>query len=113
MHAMTDNDKNVTPYRAIVGMEYRTIRATIPLIELTAMSDRLVVRARFGLGNLIRPILFERNEVSRIFAGPALFSGCVHIEGERPKMKIYTYRPEPLLLTLEELGYPVDWLSRR
>jgi hypothetical protein len=28
--------KDVIPYRVTVGMEYRTIRATIPLIELSA-----------------------------------------------------------------------------
>jgi hypothetical protein len=104
---------SIGPYRANIGMEYRTIRATIPLIELTATPERLEFRARFGLGLFLGPWRFEREQVTKIFAGPGWFSDCVHIQGERPDMRVFTYGPGPLMLTLEELGYPVDWLSRR
>ncbi|MDP9887716.1 hypothetical protein J2X98_001294 [Pseudarthrobacter enclensis] len=36
------------PYRRHVGIEYRTIRATIPLVELSATSKVLHFRFRFG-----------------------------------------------------------------
>lgn len=36
------------PYRSHVGIEYRTIRATIPLVELSATSKVLHFRFRFG-----------------------------------------------------------------
>jgi hypothetical protein len=94
-------------------MEYRTIRATIPLIELTATPERLEFRARFGLGLLLGPWRFERKQVTRIFAGPGWFSDCLRIQGDHPDMKVFTYSPAPLMLTLEELGYPVDWISRQ
>ena len=104
---------SVGPCRVNVGMEYRTIRATIPLIELTATPERLEFRARFGLGLFLGPWRFERKQVTRIFAGPGWFSDCLRIQGAHSDMKVFTYSPAPLMLTLEELGYPVDWISRQ
>ena len=101
------------PYRRNVGMDYRTICATIPLVELMATKDRLELRLRFGLGLLLCPFRFEREDVTTIFAGPGWFADSIHIRGLKPEMRVFTYSPAPLMLTLEEFGWPVDWVTRR
>lgn len=38
---------------------------------------------------------------------------CVAVQGSHYlDWSTYTFHPEPILLALEELGYPVDWLVR-
>lgn len=101
------------PYRCNVGIEYRTIRATIPLVELSATSEELHFRFRFGLGLIFGPWHFGREQVFEVFTTRGLFSTRIHIRGEGFEIYVYASPPEPLLLTLEELGYPVDWIMRR
>ena len=101
------------PYRSNVGIEYRTIRATIPLVELSATSEELHFRFRFGLGLIFGPWHFRREQVFEVFTTRGLFSTRIHIRGEGFEIYVYASPPEPLLLTLEELGYPVDWIMRR
>ena len=101
------------PYRSNVGIEYRTIRATIPLVELSATSEELHFRFRFGLGLIFWPWHFRREQVFEVFTTRGLFSTRIHIRGEGFEIYVYASPPEPLLLTLEELGYPVDWIMRR
>ncbi|MFF2297586.1 hypothetical protein [Arthrobacter sp. NPDC058127] len=101
------------PYRSNVGIEYRTIRATIPLVELSATSAELHLRFRFGLGLIFGPWHFRREQVFEVFTTRGLFSTRIHIRGEGFEIYVYASPPEPLLLTLEELGYPVDWIMRR
>ncbi|RAX18504.1 hypothetical protein DC347_00020 [Pseudarthrobacter sp. AG30] len=101
------------PYRINVGIEYRTIRATTPLVELTATEGELNFRFRFGLGLILGPWHFRRDQVSEVFTTRALFSTRIHICGEGFEIYVFAAPPEPLLLTLEELGYPVDWILRR
>jgi hypothetical protein len=101
------------PYRSNVGIEYRTIRATIPLVELSATSEELHFRFRFGLGLIFGPWHFRREQVFEVFTTRGLFSTRIHIRGEDFEIYVYASPPEPLLLTLEELGYPVDWIMRR
>ncbi|GAB3566871.1 hypothetical protein GCM10027405_26500 [Arthrobacter alkaliphilus] len=101
------------PFRSSVGIEYRTIRATIPLVELSATSEELHFRFRFGLGLILGPWHFRREQVSEVFTTRGLFSTRINIRGERFEIYVYASPPEPLLLTLEELGYPVDWIMRR
>lgn len=101
------------PYRSHVGIEYRTIRATIPLVELSATSEELHFRFRFGLGLIFRPWHFRREQVFEVFTTRGLLSTRIHIRGEGFEVYVYASPPEPLLLTLEELGYPVDWIMRR
>jgi hypothetical protein len=101
------------PYRSNVGIEYRTIRATIPLVELSATSEELHFRFRFGLGLIFGPWHFRRKQVFEVFTTRGLFSTRIHIRGEDFEIYVYASPPEPLLLTLEELGYPVDWIMRR
>jgi hypothetical protein len=113
MHKVSGDGKGVIPYRVNVGMEYRTIRATIPLIELTATQNRLEFRVRFGPGRLIGPWRFKREQVTDVFTTPGWFTNRVHVRGDHFEVQVFAYSPEPLLLTLEELGYPVDWILRR
>jgi hypothetical protein len=41
-------------------------------------------------------------------------SDCIAIQGDHYlDWSIYAFSLEPILLSLEELGYPVDWLRRR
>ncbi|WP_461164091.1 hypothetical protein [Arthrobacter sp. R4-81] len=101
------------PYRRNVGFKYRTIRATIPLVELSATSEELHFRFRFGLGLIFGPWHFRREQVFEVFTRRGLFSTRIHIRGEDFEIYVYASPPEPLLLTLEELGYPVDWIMRR
>lgn len=112
MDKVAGDGKGVGPYRVNVGMEYRTIRATVPLIEFTATPERLEFRVRFGLGLLLGPWRFEREQVTEVFTTPGWFSDRVHIRGDHFEMQVFSFSPEPLLLTLEELGYPVDWIVR-
>lgn len=105
--------RRMEPYRSNVGIEYRTIRATIPLVELSATSEELQFRFRFGLGLIFGPWQFRREQVFEVFTTRGLFSTRIHIRGEGFEIYVYASPPEPLLLTLEELGYPVDWIMRR
>lgn len=113
MGRVNEEGRGDAPYRVNVGMEYRAIRATAPLIELTATEDHLLFRARFGLGLLMRPLRFERRQVNRIFAAPSWLSDCVRMQGDHLDLTVFTFSPGPLMLSLEELGYPVEWVSRR
>lgn len=70
------------PYRINVGIEYRTIRATTPLVELTATEGELNFRFRFGLGLIFGPWHFRRDQVSEVFTTRALFSTRIHIRGD-------------------------------
>lgn len=101
------------PYRSYVGIEYRKIRATIPLVELSATSEELHFRFRFGLGLIFGPWHFRREQVSEVFTTRGLLSTRIHMRGEGFEIFVYASPPEPLLLTLEELSYPVDWIMRR
>ncbi|UKA59813.1 hypothetical protein [Arthrobacter sp. FW306-2-2C-D06B] len=103
----------IEPYRSNVGIEYQAIRATIPLVELSATSEELHFRFRFGLGLIFGPWHFRREQVSEVLTTRRLFSTRIHIRGEGFEIYVYASPPEPLLLTLEELGYPVDWIMRR
>lgn len=101
------------PYRVTIGFANEKISATLPLIELVATPEQLVFRARFGLGRFLGPWLLERAQVGRIFKAPGIMGDCIAIQGDHYlDWTIYTFSPEPILLTLEELGYPVDWISR-
>jgi hypothetical protein len=41
-------------------------------------------------------------------------SDCIAVQGDHDlDWSIYALPLEPILLSLEELGYPVDWLRRR
>lgn len=120
MDEVSGDGEDALPYRVNVGMEYRTIRATIPLVELSASEDWLELRLRFGLGyllgpwhRLMGPWHFRSEEVTDVFTTPGWFSKRVHIRGDQFEVQVFTYSPEPLLLTLEEFGYPVDWILRR
>ena len=112
MNKVMGDGKGIDPYRVNVGIEYRTIRATVPLIEFTATPERLEFRARFGLGILVGPWRFDREQVTEFFTTPGWFSNRVNIRGNQFEMQVFSFSPEPLLLTLEELGYPVDWIVR-
>ena len=102
------------PYRIVVGFAHKTFRATFPLIELVANQERLIFRARFGLSLLAGPWKIERAEVHSVSLIRGLMGKAVNIQGVGSlNWTIYSYKPEPLLLTLEELGYPVDWLAAR
>ncbi|WP_224089981.1 hypothetical protein [Arthrobacter sp. StoSoilB13] len=58
------------------------------------------------------PWRVERSEVTKIFRAPGLMMGdCIAVRGKHYlDWTIYAFGLEPILLTLEELGYPVDWI---
>jgi hypothetical protein len=111
MDKASENGTGFEPYRVIVGLDNQKFRATAPLIELVATPDRLEFHARFGLGRLMGPWRVERAQVTKIYRVRGLISDGVGIQGNDSLHWIaFPFRVEPLLLTLEEMGYPVDWL---
>jgi len=111
MDTVPGDGTRVEPYRVIVGFDNQQLRATVPLIELAATPERLEFRARFGLGRFMGPWRVERAQVTRVFRARGLMSDCIAIRGSHYlDWTIFTFSPDPILLTLEELGYPVDWL---
>ena len=114
MDTASGDGTKAEPYRVIVGLDNQQFRATVPLIELVATPERLEFRARFGLGRIMGPWHVERTEVTKVFKVRLLWSHCVGIRGnEGLEWTILTSSPDPILLTLEELGYPADWLYER
>lgn len=110
MDTVPEEGARVEPYRVIVGLDNQKFRATAPLIELFATPDWLEFRARFGLGRLMGPWRAERAQVTKIYRVRGLISDGVGIQGDSIHWIAFPFRVEPLLLTLEEMGYPVDWL---
>lgn len=101
-------------YGLITGQHSQSLSATMPLIELTATPEHLGFRARFGLGQFMGPWRLERAQVTAVFRAPGIMSDCIAIQGDHYlDWSIYAFSLEPILLSLEELGYPVDWLRRR
>lgn len=101
------------PYRVIVGLYDQRFGASMPLIEMMATSDRLDFHARFGLGRFLGPWRLERAQIKTIYKTRLFMQPCIAIEGgHRLDWRIGTFQPEAMLLTLEEMGYPVDWLRR-
>ncbi|OOP65319.1 hypothetical protein BMF89_00290 [Arthrobacter sp. SRS-W-1-2016] len=100
-------------YREVIGFNNQRFNATVPLIELVATRERLEFRARFGFGRFVGPWRVERSQVRRVFRAPGLFSDGIAIQGDNYlDWTIYSFHPEVVLLSLEELGYPVNWLDR-
>lgn len=78
-----------------------------------ATPERLEVRARFGLGRFAGPWRVERAQVTKVFRARVLWSDCVGIrDNQNVDWTVLTFSPDPILLTLGELGYPVDWVYR-
>ncbi|BCW36084.1 hypothetical protein StoSoilA2_21400 [Arthrobacter sp. StoSoilA2] len=77
-----------------------------------ATPERLEFRARLGFGRFMGPWRVERSEVTKIFRAPGLMMGdCIAVRCKHYlDWTIYAFGLEPILLTLEELGYPVDWI---
>lgn len=99
-------------YCVIVGFDNQKFRATAPFIELVATPERLEFRARLGLGRFMGPWRVERGEVKTIYRVRGLIWDGVGIQGHGALRWIaFPFTVEPVLLTLEEMGYPVDWLS--
>lgn len=102
------------PYRVVIGFNNQRFSATMPLIELIATREHLDFRARFGLGVFLGPWRLERSQITAVFRAPGIMSDCIAIQGGPfVDWSIYAFTLEPILLSLEELGYPVDWLRRR
>jgi hypothetical protein len=100
-------------YCVIVGLYDQRFGATWPLIEMRATSDRLDFRARFGLGRFLGPWSLERAQIKTIFKTRLFMQPCIAVQGGyRLDWRIGAFHPEAVLLTLEEMGYPVDWLRR-
>ncbi len=116
MGTVPGDGTGVEPYRVNVGLDIAwQIRAWPPLIQLEATPDFLEFRARLGLGRFFGPWRVEREQVTKIFRGRRWLNPTpsVSIWGkDNLDWIVFTYGPAPLLLTLEELGYPVDWLFR-
>lgn len=107
------DEKNSAPYSVIVGLYDQRFGASWPLIEMTATSDRLNFHARFGLAAFLGPWRLEREQIRTIYKTRLFMQPCIAVEGgQRLDWRIGTFQPEAMLLTLEEMGYPVDWLRR-
>ena len=113
METVPGDGARAEPFRAVVGFGNQKLRATAPLIELVATPERLEFRARFGLGRAMGPWRLERAQVTKAFLVKGLMGDCIAVHGsDYLDWTIFTFSPKSLLLTLEELGYPVDWLYR-
>ena len=109
--APTGEEKGDVPYRVIVGLYDQRFGATLPLIEMMATPDRLDFHARFGLARFLGPWRLERAQIKTIYKTRLFMQPCIAVEGgHRLDWRIGTFQPEAMLLTLEEMGYPVDWL---
>ncbi|WP_458112962.1 hypothetical protein M1D88_02015 [Arthrobacter sp. R1-13] len=99
--------------RVIVGLYDQWFDASWPLIEMTAKSERLDFYARFGLGRFLGPWRLERAQIRAMYKTRTFFTSSIAVEGaHRLGWRIGAFHPESVLLTLEEIGYPVDWLRR-
>lgn len=103
------------PFRAVIGFSDQKLSATWPFIELLATQERLEFRARMGFARLLGPWGVERSQVTEIFRAPGLLTrDCIAVRGKHyMDWTIYAFSLEPILLRLEELGYPVDSVHRR
>jgi hypothetical protein len=111
MDTVPEEGAGIEPYRVIVGLDNEKFRATAPFIELVATPNALEFRARFGLGRIMGPWRVERAQVDKIYRVRGLIWDGVGIRGKDSLHWIaFPFTVEPLLLTLEEMGYPVDWL---
>lgn len=114
MNTVPEAGKPAEPFRVVIGFNNQELSATWPFIELVATPERLEFRARLGLGRFMGPWSVERSMVTKIFRAPGLMMGdCIAVRGKHYlDWTIYAFSLEPILLTLEELGYPVDWIHR-
>ncbi|MBO1269553.1 hypothetical protein [Arthrobacter cavernae] len=113
MNRVSPDGMGNEPYRVVVGFNNQRFSATVPLIELVATRRQLEFRARFGFGRFVGPWRVDRAEVTKLFRAPGFVSDRVAIQGSNHlDWTIYTFHPEPILLNLEDLGYPVDWFYR-
>jgi hypothetical protein len=67
------------------------------------------VRSRPAYGTMARRAVHG----DQVFRAPGLMGDCIALRGKHYlDWTIYAFSLEPILLTLEELGYPVDWIHR-
>lgn len=89
------------------------VRRYLALIEMVATPERLDFHARFGLGRFLGPWRLERAQIRTIFKTRLLMSPCSAVQGgHRLGWRIGAFHPEPMLLTLAGMDYPLDWLRR-
>jgi hypothetical protein len=111
--ATPGEERDGEPYRVIVGLYDQRFGASWPLIEMVATADRLDFGARFGLGRFLGPWRLEREQIKTIYKTRFLTATGIAIEGaHRLDWRVGAAHPDSVLLTLEEMGYPVDWLRR-
>ena len=109
--AIPEEEGSEAEYRVIVGLYDQRFGATWPLIEMRATPDRLIFQARFGLGRFLGPWRLERAQIKTLYETRLFFSSAIAVEGaHRLDWRIGAFHPETVLLTLEEMGYPVDWV---
>ncbi|WP_247043544.1 hypothetical protein [Arthrobacter rhizosphaerae] len=111
--AIPGEERSDAEYRVIVGLYDQRFGATWPLIEMRATSDRLDFHARFGLSRFLGPWRLERAQIKTLYKTRFFVSSAIAVEGaHRLDWRIGAFHPESALLTLEEMGYPVDWIRR-
>lgn len=111
--AIPGEERSDAEYRVIVGLYDQRFGATWPLIEMRATSDRLDFHARFGLSRFLGPWRLERAQIKTLYKTRFFVSSAIAVEGaNRLDWRIGAFHPESVLLTLEEMGYPVDWVRR-
>jgi hypothetical protein len=80
-------------------------------ICLIPTEEKLEFQARYGLHHLIGPWTAERQRVTGVYRlrGALGFRSLIRIEGQQDlQLTFATSRPDEVLHSLEELGYPVQ-----
>jgi len=104
-----ENLVNGRPY--VVGLRVGLLMYILPLFNLYASEDRLVLQLRFGLARICRPRVVDRAEVSSIGAG-AVDRGSIGKEAfsigleSKAVLTFWTWRSWDIVDRLRALGYP-------
>lgn len=79
-------------------------------VYLIPTEEKLEFQARYGLHHFIGPWTAERQRVTRVYRlrGALSLKPLIRIEGQQDlQLAFATSRPDEVLHSLEELGYPV------
>ena len=93
------------PY--VGGLRVGQLTFSVPLVNLYASEERIVLQPRFGLAILCHPWVVERDEVAYVVAGRMILTDSVSIALEpNTVLSFWTWRSQELVERLRDLGFP-------